>query len=1026
MAKPKRPSKNRRPETANKLRLYATKPEALEDALASGKDAQWLEAYFGEAIYQELTLLAQQAKQRKKRGGPRVLVLPGIMGSTIGEPGTLWNDVIWFDPKDIALGNLVDLALTSKKSPYRSLGVVPIAYTFLKLRLTIAGYDVDYHHYDWRQSLDKLGNELVSRLKQERAQEIFLVAHSLGGLVSRSALAQKAPKVKQLVMLGTPNHGSFVPVQAIRAVYSVVRQVAALDPFHSAEELSSQVFTSFPGLYEMLPTAEKFSELDLYDPSIWPPEGPRPRPDLLAKVKPVQESLAKADDRFVLIAGVNQDTVTNLRIDQSEFVYEQTNEGDGTVPLAFSRLDGAKTYYVEESHGSLPNNRSVGNAVIDLIATGKTNVLSDQWTQARGGLARPLRDSDLRTPVFEGRRGPKQLTQRDIRMVLDPLLSSEAHEVVTPAGTPSSGIQGAETPYGHRFDQVVVGRRRQHRVDIRLALGSITEVDARAYVLGIYRDVTPSGAAMALDSRLRGAIGDFMRRRMFSGTVGELFMMPTGRHPVSADTIILAGLGHFDEFDDEVLQLTAENVIRTCVRTNVEEVATVLFGAGSGRSTATALKDLLTGFFRGLRDADHDHSFRRITLCEMDISRYQEIKQELLRLSSTGLFSEVEATFDEVTLPAPAQFAEPTRGFVREPDPIYLIVRDESGPGRKDLSLRLSLLTAGSKAAIISETKDVKASDLSTHLEKLGRIGSSSFTLDTLKQFGEDLSQLVLPDQVATALRSIPNRHLVVVHDANGSRIPWETLRMGEWCPGSDHGVSRRYVAENLSVAKWLEQRQLGSTLDVLLVVNPTQDLPGAEQEGDRIQKLFQSQPSIKIHEIRGVHATKSALLAKFRSGEFDVVHYAGHAFFDQENPARSGILCHNDEVLSGADLAGVGNLPALMFFNACEAGRVRGASKTSPARKDKHVSARLTKSVGLAEAFLRGGVANYLGTYWPVGDASAAAFAETFYTELLMGRTVGAALRAGRGKVLQEIKSVDWADYLLYGSPDFQLKQPS
>jgi hypothetical protein len=38
----------------------------------------------------------------------------------------------------------------------------------------------------------------------------------------------------------------------------------------------------------------------------------------------------------------------------------------------------------------------------------------------------------------------------------------------------------------------------------------------------------------------------------------------------------------------------------------------------------------------------------------------------------------------------------------------------------------------------------------------------------------------------------------------------------------------------------------------------------------------------------------------------------------------------------------------------------------------------------------------------------------------------VGAALRAGRGKVLQEIKSVDWADYLLYGSPDFQLKQPS
>ena len=61
-----------------------------------------------------------------------------------------------------------------------------------------------------------------------------------------------------------------------------------------------------------------------------------------------------------------------------------------------------------------------------------------------------------------------------------------------------------------------------------------------------------------------------------------------------------------------------------------------------------------------------------------------------------------------------------------------------------------------------------------------------------------------------------------------------------------------------------------------------------------------------------------------------------------------------------------------------------------------------------------------------PVADESAAAFADVFYGELLTGKTVGAALREGREKVLQEVKSVDWADYLLYGSPDFQLKQLS
>ena len=41
----------------------------------------------------------------------------------------------------------------------------------------------------------------------------------------------------------------------------------------------------------------------------------------------------------------------------------------------------------------------------------------------------------------------------------------------------------------------------------------------------------------------------------------------------------------------------------------------------------------------------------------------------------------------------------------------------------------------------------------------------------------------------------------------------------------------RRYVADNLSVAKWMEQRQQSPVLHLLLVVNPTEDLPGAEEE---------------------------------------------------------------------------------------------------------------------------------------------------------------------------------------------------
>jgi CHAT domain-containing protein len=65
----------------------------------------------------------------------------------------------------------------------------------------------------------------------------------------------------------------------------------------------------------------------------------------------------------------------------------------------------------------------------------------------------------------------------------------------------------------------------------------------------------------------------------------------------------------------------------------------------------------------------------------------------------------------------------------------------------------------------------------------------------------------------------------------------------------------------------------------------------------------------------------------------------------------------------------------------------------------------------------------NYVGTYWPVGDESAAAFARAFYSGLLDGQSIGAALIGGRAAV-QKTESIDWADYIHYGDPRFTLKK--
>jgi len=993
----------------------------VEKHLTSGEHSGILEDYFGEEAYRELRRLAREASSRSVRGGPRVLIIPGIMGSKIGKKHKLFDDTIWIDPIDIAAGNLTDLRLNGEDTEFEALGVILFAYLKLKLSLRAAGYDADFYPYDWRKSISLLGQELSVSLSKEKTANVSIVAHSMGGLVTRAAIAQKAPKIKRVIMLGTPNHGSFAPVQVLRAVYPILRKIAFIDLKHSANKLVKKVFRTFPSLYEMMPWPEKFSALDLYSLAGWPTTGPAPLENMFQSARHVQQSLAPADDRFCLIAGVNQETVVGVHMEWDEFSYDLSMEGDGTVPLSLAELPGAKTYFVDESHGSLPNNRQVAKAVDDILATGVTSNLPDWWEPSRAGFTRVLHDRDFKEVEYDGTRG-RALSLREQRQLLEELVSAVSHEEA-PEISVREGV-AATTPkpgrFDHEFQRVVIGRRYQHRLEIRLACGSITDVDARAYVLGMFRDVTPAGAARAIDSLLEGTISEFITRRMFNGNVGEISIIPTGRHAVRSDLIAFAGLGAFDKFSRDVLEIVAENIIRTFLKTKVDDFATVLFGGSSGKEPAAVLENLLTGFFRGLRDADTEHRFHGITICETDRKRYNAIKRELYRLSSTPLFDQIEVTIDEIHMPPMVEKRVWGARLMERREPVYLIVRCSKSED-DILSFESSVLTSGTKATVVSAKKEVAQSLLQQHLEKISATG---FTFAKLAGFGQKLAGLVLAPDIVAVLTRFPDNQLVVVHDALASLIPWETINFGGPFPAATSGLSRRYLADNLSVAKWLEQRKYGPHLDVLLVVNPTGDLPGAADEGQRIQELFGDYTSaIKLKVLVESQARKKVLLELFSSGKYDVVHYAGHAYFDPNSPDRSGILCSGREVLSGADLAGIGNLPALMFFNACEAARVR--KPQDPADPELAMPKRIQRSVGLAEAFLRGGVANYMGTYWPVGDASAKQFAEAFYGGLLQGNSIGQSLLEAR-KEIQGHSWVDWADYVLYGSPEFVLKIPS
>src|SRR5688572_17013997 len=298
---------------------------------------------------QELSRLARRAAGM--RGGPRLLILPGVMGSSIGRLRKYGGaDVTWFGLLEISQGQLVKLGLPGGNR-YWAVGVLRFAYERLRLVLCIAGFDAVFRPYDWRRDTLWNGRELADRLLRERRQDVVLVGHSQGGLVARAALAYKGgERIGRVIQLGAPNKGTFVSIHALRGTYPLIRRVAMLDLKHSAEDLARELIVTFPGLCELLPAASLCKDFDPFDPGQWP-DGPKPDARLLDAASDAIKRLPPPDDRFRLIAGFGQDPVLGLRRTGRTLSFGRGPAGDGTVPPGLAQWPGLETWYAEESHG---------------------------------------------------------------------------------------------------------------------------------------------------------------------------------------------------------------------------------------------------------------------------------------------------------------------------------------------------------------------------------------------------------------------------------------------------------------------------------------------------------------------------------------------------------------------------------------------------------------------------------------------------------------------------------------------------
>jgi hypothetical protein len=414
---------------------------ALEQLRGDAPAPDLAEALGGAHVLAELRALVRDADARGA-GGERVLILPGVMGSTLGLKGPLWDDLLWLDPVDVALGNLSKIALGDEGvgPAVTPLGVILPAYLALKLHLRRAGFDAVFHPWDWRGDLEPAARGLAKAVLDAPPGPVHLVGHSMGGLVAHLLLAagptEARARLGRVVTLGTPTFGAPAAARVVQGTHPTLVRLAALDPRHDPRALASEVFGTFPSTYQLLPWRERWAAPDLDDPATWSGRWARPRADLLARARSIQGVLAGVRPavaaRVLQVVGVDRPTAVGLVRGPDEALAPVTSQdGDGTVPRALALLDGAPAWFVDAEHGGLPNDRRVIAATADLLRGGTTAALATSWSPAAAAPTAPAPDEAL--PVARRRlQDLGRLLREFVGELSPPRLRTNREDLVRP------------------------------------------------------------------------------------------------------------------------------------------------------------------------------------------------------------------------------------------------------------------------------------------------------------------------------------------------------------------------------------------------------------------------------------------------------------------------------------------------------------------------------------------------------------------------------------------------------------------
>jgi hypothetical protein len=629
--------------------LFRLLPEAREE----------LEARIGAQAVQRMLHVARGVRAPNLG---RVVVIHGIMGgklATIDARGD--QDLVWLKYFKLIQGRIERFALDANAAPadprYR---VEPrgLLDEYMPLVFDLSQrWQVLPVAFDWRLDIDLSAQRLDAEIRRwANGEPVHIVAHSMGGLVSRrfirnfaetwAAMRDPAGLARggRLVMLGTPNRGSFAIPFVLTGKEQVVRMLAAFDLKHDMAQLLD-IINTFPGSYQMLPSPlvpVNDDRLRLFESGTWG-SFPVPQAYLDRGRRFQQEMHAVQDaDRLVYVAGYDQPTPFRVRVDQpGQFVYQETLDGDGRVPHELGLLPDVPNFYVAEKHGDLPANDHVMAALQDLLATGTTKQLPDVrpssralHVDARWKTAEEIAPMEAAIPT----RRPSRQAAMDVSA--QSAAEIEAAMVAVFAGT-GAGTRGLAAAPASRAAPPPPPKPLAATIVIEVMWADITKVDGEVVAAGHYEGVEPQAGELALDKAISGIgekepftpsdllITSQTRLGILRGAVGDINFYPWRE---ARKTVAIAGMGRPGTFGMQSLRRTTRSLAQSVAPLkSVKTVSTLLIGSGNGNlDVEMAVACMLEGLDDAMQGGLANSSVRRIRIVEWELRKAQRVLEALM------------------------------------------------------------------------------------------------------------------------------------------------------------------------------------------------------------------------------------------------------------------------------------------------------------------------------------------------------------------------------------------------------------